>query len=66
MKTLTETIEILSLKQHMDPQHHPMETDEIQDALWYLRNDRDLLWEINKICQSNDFIKEHYLKDMQK
>ena len=66
MKSLTETIEILSVKQHMNPEGHPMETDEIKDALWYLRNYRDLLLTMSTVCQHTDYIKDHYLKDLEK
>ena len=66
MKTLEEVIGILSLKQHMDPQHHPVETDEIKAALWYLRNYEDLLLDMQRICQDIEYIKEHYLKDLRK
>ena len=64
MKTLEETIELLSLKQHMNPTVHPMEIDEIKDALWYLRDYRDMLQSISKLKLAYDIIDYYVKKDL--
>lgn len=64
MKTLAEVIEILSLKQHMDSTVHPMEADEIKDALWYLRNYRDVLQTIDKMNLGFAIVDFYVKKDL--
>lgn len=64
MKTLDEVIEILSLKQYMKPEAHPMTADEIQDALWYMRNYRDVLQTLNKLKLAFDIVDFYIKKDL--
>ena len=64
MKTLDEVIEILSLKQHMNPTAHPMTVDEIQDALWYMRNYRDVLQTLDKLKLAFNIVDFYIKKDL--
>lgn len=65
MKSLIEVIEIFSLKQHMDEREHPIAKSEVIDALWYLRNYRDLLLSLTNVYKDIDFIKQQYQKDLE-
>lgn len=64
MKTLDEVIEILSLKQYMNPTEHPMTANEIQDALWYMRNYRDVLQTFNKFKLAFNIVDFYIKKDL--
>ena len=66
MKTLEEIIALLSVQKYMDCKEHPLTKDEISDALWYLRNYKDLLLDMQRVCQDTEYIKEHFLKDLKK
>ena len=65
MKTLTEVIEIFSLKQHMDEREHPITKSELVQTLWYLRNYRDLLMSLNNLYENVDYIKQYFQKDLE-
>ena len=64
MKSLTEVIEIFALKQHMDEKEHPITKSELVQALWYLRNYRDLLMSLANVYEDIDYIKNQYQKDL--
>lgn len=64
MKSLAEVIEIFSLKQYMDEREHPITKSEVIDALWYLRNYRDLLQSLTNVYKDIDYIKQQYHKDL--
>lgn len=64
MKSLTEVIEIFSVKQYMDEKEHPITNSEVKDALWYLRNYRDLLLSLTNVYKDIDYIKNQYHKDL--
>ncbi len=63
--TLLEIIEVFSLKQHMDEREHPITKSEVVDALWYLRNYRDLLMSLTNVYKDIDYIKHQYQKDLE-
>lgn len=65
MKTLVEVIEIFSLKQYMDEREHPIAKSELVQALWYLRNYRDLLMSLTNVYEDIDYIKNQYQKDLE-
>ena len=65
MKTLTEVIEIFSVKQYMDEKEHPIKKSELVHALWYLRNYRDLLMSLTNVYKDIDYIKQQYQKDLE-
>lgn len=65
MKSLTEVIEIFSLKQFMDEKEHPITKSELVQALWYLRNYRDLLMSLTNVYKDIDYIKNQYQKDLE-
>lgn len=65
MKTLTEVIEIFSLKQFMNENEHPITKSELVQALWYLRNYRDLLMSLTDVYKDIDYIKNQYQKDLE-
>jgi len=65
-KPLIETIETLSVKSHMDPDHHPLTKEEIANALWYLRNYRDLLLIMGKVCEDTEYIKDKFVEDLKR
>ena len=64
MKSLAEVIEIFSLKQYMDEREHPITKSELVQALWYLRNYRDLLLSLTNVYKDIDYIKQQYQKDL--
>jgi len=64
MKSLIEIIEVFSLKQYMDEREHPITKSEVIDALWYLRNYRDLLLSLTNVYKDIDYIKQQYQKDL--
>lgn len=64
MKKLIEVIEIFSVKQFMDEREHPITNSEVVDALWYLRNYRDLLMSLANVYKDIDYIKNQYQKDL--
>lgn len=64
MKSLIEIIEVFSLKQHMDEKEHPITKSEVVEALWYLRNYRDLLMSLTNVYKDIDYIKNQYHKDL--
>ena len=65
MKSLVEVIEIFSLKQHMDEKEYPITKSELVQALWYLRNYRDLLMTLIGVYKDIDYIKNQYQKDLE-
>lgn len=65
MKTLAEVIEIFSVKQFMDEREHPITKSELVQALWYLRNYRDLLMSLADVYKDIDYIKNQYQKDLE-
>jgi len=65
MKSLTEVIEIFSLKQFMDEKEHPITKSELVQALWFLRNYRDLLMSLANVYKDIDYIKNQYQKDLE-
>ena len=76
MKTLDEIIKAISICKNADinrtckdcpmPDTHECMGILMTDALWYIRNYRDLLQDLVRMCQDSEFIKEHYLKDLRK
>ena len=38
----------------------------VKSASWYLRNYRDLLLDMRKVCKDTKYIAEQYLKDLPK
>jgi hypothetical protein len=64
MKSLIEVIEIFSLKQFMDEREHPITKSELVQALWFLRNYRDLLMSLTNVYEDIDYIKQQYQKDL--
>lgn len=64
MKTLEETISEITCLLLTGKTEDVKEV--VKSANWYLRNYRDLLLDMRKVCKDTKYIAEHYLKDLPK